>query len=123
MKYQFVTNDIQLQLYHYQLYTHQHATKVIPIGEHVTWWLMKIVLERGLLRLESIMYILLKFLWHKQWHGIHVFRFLNILKSFDICDILHQYIQVLSYYNCNLMLVCLHALNVSMELILCKKNS
>jgi hypothetical protein len=29
MKYQFVTNVIQLQLYHYQLYTHQHAIKVV----------------------------------------------------------------------------------------------
>jgi hypothetical protein len=29
MKYQFVTNIIQLQLYHYQLYTHQHAIKVV----------------------------------------------------------------------------------------------
>ncbi len=31
MKYQFVTHAIQLQLYHYQLYTHQHATKVVTI--------------------------------------------------------------------------------------------
>jgi hypothetical protein len=35
MKYQFVTNAIQLQLYHYQLYTHQHATKMILIDEHM----------------------------------------------------------------------------------------
>jgi hypothetical protein len=26
--FQFVTNAIQLWLYHHQLYTHQHATKV-----------------------------------------------------------------------------------------------
>jgi hypothetical protein len=110
MKYQFVTNAIQLQLHHYQ-----HATKVILINEHMTWWLMKIVLARGLLRLKSSMYILLRFLWHKQWHGVHVFQFLNNLKSFDRCDILHQYIQVLSYGNCNLMFECLHALNVKMD--------
>jgi hypothetical protein len=45
------------------------------INEHMVWWLMNIVLERGLLRLESNMYIVLGFLWHKQWHGVHVFHF------------------------------------------------
>ncbi len=48
------------------------------INEHIAWWLMKINLERGLLKLESNKYILLRFLWHKQWHGIHVFHFLDI---------------------------------------------
>jgi hypothetical protein len=28
-KTMFVTNAIQLQLYHYQFYIHQHATKVV----------------------------------------------------------------------------------------------
>jgi len=28
-KTMFVTNAIQLQLYHYQLYIHQHVTKVV----------------------------------------------------------------------------------------------
>jgi hypothetical protein len=49
------------------------------------------------------MHILFRFFWHKQWHGIHVFHFLNILKSFDRCDIYIEYIQVLSYCNCNLV--------------------
>jgi hypothetical protein len=48
--------------------------------EHTTWWLMKIVLERGLLKLKNNMYILLGFLWHKQWHGVHNFHFLDIFK-------------------------------------------
>jgi hypothetical protein len=108
MKYEFVTNAIQVQLYHYQFYT--HTTEVL-ISEHMTWWLMKIVLERGFLRLKSSMYILLRILWHTQWHEIHVFQFLSILKSFDRCDILHQYIQVLSYCNCNLMFVCFACLD------------
>jgi hypothetical protein len=50
--------------------------------EHMTWWLMKIVLERGLLRLESSMYILLRFLWHTQWHGVHVFSFFEHFLKF-----------------------------------------
>jgi hypothetical protein len=29
MKYQFITNVIQLQLYHYQLCIHQHVIKVV----------------------------------------------------------------------------------------------
>jgi len=29
MKFQFETNGIQLQLYHYQLYTHQYDIKVV----------------------------------------------------------------------------------------------
>jgi hypothetical protein len=57
------------------------------INERMTWWLMKIGLEKGPLSLESSMHILLRFLWHKQWHGVHVFHFLDILKSFDRCDI------------------------------------
>jgi copper oxidase (laccase) domain-containing protein len=28
----------------------------------------------------------LKFIWHKQRHGAHVFHFLDILKSFAKCD-------------------------------------
>jgi hypothetical protein len=56
------------------------------IDEYLTWWLMKIGLERCLLKLESNMHILLRFFWHKQWHGVHVFHFLDILKSFDKCD-------------------------------------
>jgi len=56
------------------------------INEHMTLWLMKIGLERCLLRLESNMHMLFKFLWHKQWHGVHVFHFLDIFKSFDRCD-------------------------------------
>jgi hypothetical protein len=32
----------------------------------------------SLLRLESNMYILLKFLWDKQWHGVQNFHFLDI---------------------------------------------
>jgi hypothetical protein len=79
------------------------------IGEHMTWWLMRIIYKTGLiLRLESNMYTLLRFLWHKQCHGIHVFHFLDILKSFDRCDV------------CNLTFVlCLHALTVSITLIFC----
>ncbi len=37
MKYQFVNNVIQLQLYRYQLYIHQHATKVITTIR-TYWW-------------------------------------------------------------------------------------
>jgi hypothetical protein len=48
------------------------------IDEHMTWWLMKISLDRGFLMLESSMHILLTFFFHKQWHGLHVFQFLNI---------------------------------------------
>ncbi len=48
------------------------------IDEHMTWWLMKIGLEMCFLRLENNMHILLGFLWHKQWHGVHVFHFLDI---------------------------------------------
>jgi hypothetical protein len=105
MKYHYVTNTIQLQLYHYQLYIHQHVIKVIT----TYWWTHdmvtneKIGLDEGLLKLESSMHILFKFFWHKQWHGIHVFHFLNILKSFDRCDIYIEYIQVLFYCNCNLI--------------------
>jgi hypothetical protein len=36
------------------------------IDEHMTWWLMKIGLDKGLLRLESNMHILHTFFWHKQ---------------------------------------------------------
>jgi hypothetical protein len=46
---------------------------------------MKIGLKRSLLKLESNMHILFRFLWHKQWHGVHVLHFFNILKSFDKC--------------------------------------
>jgi hypothetical protein len=35
MKYHYVTNAIQLQLYHYQLYIHQHAIKVVTT---TYWW-------------------------------------------------------------------------------------
>jgi hypothetical protein len=34
------------------------------IDEHMTWWLMKIGLERCLLRSKNSMHILLMFLWH-----------------------------------------------------------
>jgi hypothetical protein len=50
------------------------------IGEHMAWWLMKIVLKRGFLKLKSNMYILLGFLWHKKLHGVHNFHFLDIFK-------------------------------------------
>jgi hypothetical protein len=43
------------------------------IDEHMIWWLIKIILERDILRLDSSMYILFRSLWHKQWHGIHIF--------------------------------------------------
>jgi hypothetical protein len=85
MKYQFVTNAIQLQLYHYQQLSRWLQQQEL-IDEHMTRWLMKIGLERCLLRLESSMHVLLRFLWHKEWHGVHVFHFLDILKSFDKCD-------------------------------------
>jgi hypothetical protein len=52
------------------------------IDEHMTWWLMKINLERCLLRLENNMHILFRFIWHKQWHGVHVFPFFEHLKKF-----------------------------------------
>jgi hypothetical protein len=32
------------------------------------------------------MHILLRFLWDKQWHGVHVFHFLGILNFFDKCE-------------------------------------
>jgi len=48
------------------------------IDEHMTWWLMKIGLNKGFLKLESNMHILFRFFWHKQWHGVHVFHFLDI---------------------------------------------
>ncbi len=64
------------------------------IGEHMTWWLMRIIYKTGLiLRLESNMYTLLRFLWHKQCHGIHVFHFLDILKSFDRCDVCNPHLK------------------------------
>jgi hypothetical protein len=37
MKYQFVINVIQLQLYHYQLYTYEHAIKVIITTRTYQW--------------------------------------------------------------------------------------
>ncbi len=43
--------------------------------------------RKGFLRLESNMYILLGFLWHKQGHGVHVFHFLNIFINFDKCHV------------------------------------
>jgi hypothetical protein len=36
------------------------------IDEHMTWWLMKVGLDKGFLRLESNMHTLLTFFWHKQ---------------------------------------------------------
>jgi hypothetical protein len=74
---------IQLQLHHCQLYTYQHVIKVVTTTrtycEHMTWWLMKIIFKIGvILRLENSMYTLLRFLWHKQCHGVHVFQFLDI---------------------------------------------
>jgi hypothetical protein len=70
------------------------------------------------------MHILLRFLWPKQWHGVYVFHFLDILKSFDRCDTCIKYIHVLFYCNSNLMFVlCTHALNVSIALIVCWKIS
>jgi hypothetical protein len=35
-EYHYVTNVIQLQLYHYQLYIHQHAIKVVTTT--IYWW-------------------------------------------------------------------------------------
>ncbi len=63
MKYRYITNVIQFQLCHYQFYIHQHAIRSLQqlIDEHMTWWLMKIGLNRDLLRLESNMHILLRF--------------------------------------------------------------
>jgi len=37
MKYQFVTNVNELQLCHYQLYTHQHAIKVVITTRTYQW--------------------------------------------------------------------------------------
>jgi hypothetical protein len=34
-EYRYVTNAIQLQLYHYQLYIHQHVIKVFTT---TYWW-------------------------------------------------------------------------------------
>jgi hypothetical protein len=48
------------------------------IDEHMTWWVMKINLDRGLLRLDNNMHVLLGFFWHKQWHEVHVFHFFDI---------------------------------------------
>jgi len=48
----------------------------------MTWCLMKIGLERCILRLENSVHILFKFFWHKQWHGIHVFPFFLHFKFF-----------------------------------------
>jgi hypothetical protein len=48
------------------------------IDEHTVWWVMKVGLQRCFLSLESSMHILLSFLWHKQWHGVHAFHFLGI---------------------------------------------
>jgi hypothetical protein len=50
------------------------------IDEHMTWWLMKIGLDRGMLRLDNNMHVLLRFFWHKQWHGDHFFIFWTFLK-------------------------------------------
>jgi len=58
MKYHYVTNAIQLQLYPYQLYIIKVVTTTYW---QMTWWLMKIGLDKGLLRLESNMHILLRF--------------------------------------------------------------
>jgi hypothetical protein len=52
------------------------------INEHMIRWLMKIGLERCLLKLESNMHILLRFFSHKQWHGVHIFPFFGHLKKF-----------------------------------------
>jgi hypothetical protein len=52
------------------------------IDEHMIWWIMKAGLQRCFLRLESSMYVLLSFLWHRQRHGIHIFSFSGHLKKF-----------------------------------------
>jgi len=92
MKYKFVTNVIHLQLHHYQLYTHQHVVKVVTTTRTYSWTHDIVASEnsfrKGLLRLENNLYNLLKFLWHNQWHGVHVFHFLDIWKKssrYDIC--------------------------------------
>jgi hypothetical protein len=56
------------------------------IDEQMTWWLMKIGLEKGLLRLESSMHIL-GFFGINNGIEFMFFHFLDILKSFDRCDI------------------------------------
>jgi hypothetical protein len=49
-------------------------------SEHTTWWLMKIVLERGFLKLKSNMYILLGFLWHNNGMEFVISIFWKFLK-------------------------------------------
>jgi hypothetical protein len=82
MKYLYVTNAIQLQLYHYQLYIHQYAIKVVTTTYwHMTWWLMKISgLDRGLLRLESNMHILLRIFCHNNGMEFMFSIFWTLLK-------------------------------------------
>jgi hypothetical protein len=52
MKYHFVTNAMQLQLYHYQLYIHQYATKVVTTIR-TYWWTHDMVANENMFRKES----------------------------------------------------------------------
>jgi hypothetical protein len=124
-KFQFVTNANQLQLYHYQLYTYQHDIKVVTTTTY-QWTHNMVTNENSFrkrsLRLESSMYILLRCLsqWHKQWHGTHVFHFLDIKKKFNRCDIcINTYKFCLIAIITSCLYYLLHALNVNIVLILC----
>jgi len=81
MEYHYVTNSIQFQWYTINFTFINMLLRWLLqqfIDERMTWQLMKIGLDRGLLRLENSMHILLRFFWHKQWHGIKVLHFLDI---------------------------------------------
>jgi hypothetical protein len=90
------------------------------IDEHMTWWLMKIVLKIGpILRLEGSMYTLLRFLWHKQCHGVHFSTFWTFKKVLIDVMFVSIHTNFVLLQNCNLTFVlCLHALTMSIALIL-----
>jgi hypothetical protein len=72
------------------------------IDEHMTWWLMRIGLYKGLLRLESSMHTLFRFFWHKQWHGVQF----SIFWTFS--EVLINVIFALNTYNFCLILIVTH---------------